>query len=110
MSKVVKLRRVLTAKQAEILIQKIATETPNKIIYSNHATARMEERGITIRDTLSVLRKGDVFKIPTVGKNEGEWKCEISRHVRGSNREIGVVTLIIKEERLFVVTVQWIDL
>ena len=43
------------------------------------------------------------------GKKSGEWKCKVIRKAERSARWIGVVTVVIRDERLFVLTVEWED-
>lgn len=80
-----------------------------RVFFGNHATERMEERGITNLDVLRVLRLGEIKGEIEPGKNEGEWKCKIVAQKRGS-RQIGVVTLTSQAQRLFIKTVEWEDL
>jgi hypothetical protein len=69
----------------------------------------MEERGITRLDAVRVLQRGSISGKVEPGKNHGEWKCKIVARLKGS-REIGVVTIVVKEKKLFVKTVEWEDL
>ena len=68
----------------------------------------MEERGIDTLDVLRVLRTGDIVGDIEAGKFEGEWKCKVVER-RKRAREIGVATIIIRQDRLFVKTVEWED-
>lgn len=77
--------------------------------FSDHAEQRMEERGITDLDAIRVLQNGFISGEIEAGKNEGEWKCKVVAPLKG-RREIGVVTLLIKNRRLRVKTVEWEDL
>ena len=77
--------------------------------FGNHSIERMEERGITRLDALRVLRGGDIRGEIEPGRSSGEWKCKVVMKIRGS-REIGVVTVVANERRLFVKTVEWEDL
>lgn len=43
------------------------------------------------------------------GQNAGEWKCKIVAKIKG-NREVGVVTIVMRVGRLFIKTVEWEDL
>ena len=42
------------------------------------------------------------------GKKPGEWKVKMVKEVRG-RREVGVVVITIRNERLFVKTAEWED-
>jgi hypothetical protein len=67
----------------------------------------MEERGITDAQVYEVLRKGNVMEPPAPAE-PGEWKCKIVKELRGG-REIGVVTIFLKNGKLFIKTVEWED-
>jgi hypothetical protein len=90
------------------VIRRLARES-GKVLFSMHAEDRMMERGITVPEVLSVLREGIIRGEVNSGKTLGEWKCKIVGTKKGS-REIGVVTLVRRQEKLFIVTVEWEDL
>lgn len=96
----------LTIREAERRIREAASKTEN-VIFSDHATERMEERGITDAQIYEVLRSGQVADPPELTKF-GEWKCKMIKQLRGG-REIGVVTIILKNGKLFLKTVEWED-
>lgn len=79
------------------------------VSWDKHTRQRMAERDISdvmIFDTLrSGFIKGDV--IP--GKNPEEWVAKLVKEQRG-RREVGVVTVVIQNARLFIVTVEWEDM
>lgn len=77
--------------------------------FGSHALDRMEERGISTLDALRVLRAGEIEDDIEPGKRAGEWKCKIIKQMKGS-REVGVVTIVMSNSRLFVKTVEWEDL
>lgn len=83
--------------------------TSDNVGWSDHALDRMDERGITDKQALEVLRKGDIKGRIVNGNKVGEWKVKIVAPVKGS-REVGVVTIVIKDRRLLVKTVEWEDL
>lgn len=89
-------------------IQQLAKQSKN-VAFSMHAEERMDERGITDLDALRVLRSGSISGPVEPGAYEGEWKCKIVAPVKG-RREVGVVTLLVKNKRLRVKTVEWEDL
>jgi hypothetical protein len=79
--------------------------------FSYHAfDERSPQRGIDIQDALAVLRHGMIKGDVTPGKREGEWKCKVVDRPHGSSRWLGVVTVVVKNERLFIITVEWEDL
>lgn len=69
----------------------------------------MDERGITDREAIEVLRRGELKGGIDPGNRRGEWKCKMTAPMKGS-RDVGVVTIVLIEDRLFVVTVEWEDL
>lgn len=77
--------------------------------FSEHALDRMEERGITTLDVVRVLRLGGIKGEVEAGRSAGEWKCKVVAKVKGS-REIGVITIVVAQQRLFIKTVEWEDL
>jgi hypothetical protein len=83
-----------------------AVKTEN-VIFGDHASERMEERGITDAQIYEVLRKGHVID-PPERTQFGEWKCKMTRQLRGG-REIGVVAIILSSAKLFLKTVEWED-
>lgn len=89
-------------------IQSLAKESKN-VGFSWHAEERMDERGITDLDALRVLRSGSISGAIEPGAYEGEWKCKVVGAIKG-RREVGVVTLLIKNRKLRVKTVEWEDL
>lgn len=95
------------AHQLLATIKKLAAKSDN-VSFSEHCYERMEERGITTLDALRVLRNGEIEGEIEPGNGSGEWKCKIVERRRGS-RDIGVATLVMKERRLFVKTVEWED-
>jgi hypothetical protein len=88
-------------------IRKLATE-PSNVLLSDHAQERMWERDILDIDVFRILRSGRLMGEIEAGKRRDEWKVKIVDMIRG-RREAGVVTVVIGETRLFVVTVEWED-
>ena len=79
------------------------------IIWGDHSMERSDDRDITIRDGLTVLRSGYLDGDIEPGDNPGEWKGKMTKAMKG-RREIGVVVIVIRNESLFVKTVEWEDL
>lgn len=95
---------------AEMLAQiKHLAKNSVNVGFSDHAEERMDERGISDLDVLRVLRGGDISGSIEPGRNEGEWKCKITAPVKG-RREVGVATLLIRNKKLRIKTVEWEDL
>ncbi len=69
----------------------------------------MEERGISDLDALRVLRRGQIEGDIEAGRSAGEWKCKVVARMT-ENRDVGVVTIVFSDRRLFIKTVEWEDL
>lgn len=80
----------------------------DRVIFGNHTQDRMEERGTTAEDVYLVLRLGEVVGRVVAGIDPGEWKCKVVAKPRGS-RQLGVITIIILDDRLFIKTTEWED-
>jgi hypothetical protein len=89
-------------------IRRLAADTKN-IVWSLHALERMTERDITDFVALDVLRTGWPKGNIVAGEHPGEWKVKMVKEVKG-RREVGVVVITIRNERLFVKTAEWEDL
>ena len=103
--KVARLR--FTAAKARQRINALA-ECSSNLIWTDHVRDQMLDRGITTTDVLRVLRTEYVDDDPTETER-GEWKCKITKNVRGS-RDVGVVTVIWQATRLILITAEWEDL
>lgn len=97
----------LSAANAERLVKRRAQVSEN-VIVGDHARKRMSERDIDIDDVLRVLRTGSVDASPT-RTDQGEWQCKMVKRIKGT-RSVGVVTIILHKEKLFLKTVEWEDL
>lgn len=80
-----------------------------RVKWTNHALERMQQRGITTRVALTVVREGVTVGAIEPGRSPGEWKAKIVRNVKG-RRDVGVVVLLVKQSHLTVKTVEWEDL
>jgi hypothetical protein len=90
------------------IIRQLATE--GAIGYSYHAFhERSKERGIDMQDALTVLKNGMIKGDIVPGNGAGEWKCKVVDKLDRSSRWIGVVTVVIRRERLLIITVEWED-
>lgn len=92
----------------ETVVHEIA-KLDRHVYLGSHTRERMEERGITRLDAIRVLQRGSIAGAIARGRNPGEWKCKVIARLKGS-REIGVVTVVVEERKLFVKTVEWEDL
>lgn len=70
---------------------------------------RMEERDISSGMVLKVLRTGEVKGDIEKGKHDGDWKLKIVARILG-NRDVGVVTAVLKAGKLIIITTEWEDL
>lgn len=89
------------------IIRRLATDS-SKVFVKNHASERMEERGITRLDAIRALKAGDIVGDIEAGANSGEWKCKVVERRKGA-RALGVVTIVVNQDRLFIKTVEWED-
>ena len=91
-------------------IQRIVRERSDaseRVVITDHAQIRMEERGFTIDDVLTILRRGGVFTPPA--KNErGDWQADVERRMPGG-REAVAITVVPHGQFLYVRTVMWRD-
>jgi hypothetical protein len=76
--------------------------------YGTHVFERKRERSIDLSDALEVLRLGGIDGPIEAGANAGEWKCKMVAKM-DNGRRLGVVTIVIKSEHLFLMTVEWED-
>jgi hypothetical protein len=97
----------LTAKRAEQMIRKAASDSAN-VILGYHTEDRQSERDIFDEDVFRILRTGMVLEDP-VKTPKGEWKCKVVKKLRG-NRDAGAVTIFLSSGKLFVKTIEWEDL
>lgn len=79
----------------------LSKNTENIRFDSPHTQERLEQRGISIRQALEVLRKGECVSGPTLDQH-GAWRIKLSRMVAG--RRVQVV-IAVKETHLDVITV-----
>jgi hypothetical protein len=96
----------LTAGVAEERIRTLAAETFN-IALTRHAKEQMALREIVIEDVYRILLHGSVEK-PPVKTRESEWKCNVEKKIKGQRVAV-VVTAIMRDEYLEVITVMWKD-
>jgi hypothetical protein len=97
----------LTAPVAKRRVQELAQDSGN-LVWTDHLKERMEERGIDTDAVLRILRGGDVEEEPVPGKKPGDWKIKIVR-MMGTGRVAGVVTILVENCRLVLMTAEWED-
>jgi hypothetical protein len=89
------------------LIRKLARA--RRIGYLDHSEERMGERGFDIFDVRHTLERGQIDGRIEAGKKEGEWKVKLVETPDGTSRKMGVVTIVVKDQRLLIKTVEWED-
>lgn len=105
-SKVIDLPSARIAAPMMRRIRALAAETKN-VFLSDHALERMWERGIDDLEVFQVLRLGEIRGAPWK-EETGESACKVVFRPEGS-RTIGVITILMVDEELFVKTVEWED-
>lgn len=96
----------LTPAAAEQRIHRRSVDTSN-VALTKHAKERMLERDIFSPDLYEILRTGHVEGSP-IKTPEGEWKCKITRQLKG-RRVAGAVVVLTNKEKIVVITVEWED-
>ncbi len=86
-------------------VQELAADSDN-VLFKLHAEDRSEERDIFDDMIFEVLRTGQIRGDIEPGKYAGEWKCKMVKRMKGA-REVGVVTIVVKNARLIIKTVEW---
>ena len=99
--------KLFGTKQAEAQIHALAMDS-SKVIITFHAAQRMEERGFTTADLVRVLTTGIIMEAPRQ-TGEDDWTCKIIRRLQGS-RDAGVITIIVKRQKLIIKTMEWEDI
>jgi hypothetical protein len=85
--------------------------------WGTHVFERSAQRNIDIHDATEVLRLGEieVLRLGEIegpiepGVNPGEWKCKVTAKPDKSSRRLGVAVVVVRDERLFLLTVEWED-
>jgi hypothetical protein len=53
--------------------------------------------------------RGDIDGNVVPGRKSGEWKCLVVGKLDWTPREAGVATVVVRKDRLIIVTVEWMD-
>ena len=104
-SKVVKFR--LSAAKGQQRVRELAADSKN-LVWTDHIQQRMAERGIDADGVLRILRSGDVEEETLEAEKAGDWKIKLVRLMK-SGRVAGVVTVLVANSRLVLVTTEWED-
>jgi hypothetical protein len=101
----------LRSDEAEAIIREWARDTA-RIILTDHAFERVDERDANQLDVLTVyraLQSGAVFGDPVMNEH-GHWQATMAKRMPGG-RDACVVTVIVRDDRTLIVrTVMWRDL
>jgi hypothetical protein len=88
-------------------IRELVVVTGN-LVWTDHIAERMEQRGFDSEGVLRILQEGDINEEPEPAKR-GDWKVKVVRRMV-NGREAGVVTVINRNTRLILLTIEWEDL
>jgi hypothetical protein len=80
-----------------------------RIGFLDHSEKRLAQRGFDVFDVYCTLENGHFADDIEAGANEGEWKVKIVDTPEGTSRKMGVVTIVVKDKRLLIKTVEWED-
>jgi hypothetical protein len=80
------------------------------IRFSFHAEEeRMEEREFDTDDVIETLSQGHLKGPITPGRFDVEWKGKLVYQPFGTRRWMGVVTVVVRQKYLHVLTTEWED-
>ena len=80
-------------------IKRIASEESHNLDFLDHAVIRMNEREVTTRQVINVLKNGEqIGDISWCTEKEKGWRCRLSRVTAGS--KITVVAKVIQRENI----------
>jgi hypothetical protein len=77
--------------------------------WGTHVFDRSGRRDIGISDAIDVLRLGEIEGPIEPGINPEEWKCKVTARTGRSSRRLGVAVVVIRDNHLFLITVEWED-
>ncbi len=92
---------------AQQRVRELARSSGN-LVWTDHIKERMSERGIDSDAVLRILRSGDVEDEPQEARKAGDWKIKLVR-VMNTGRAAGVVTVLVENSRLVLITAEWED-
>jgi hypothetical protein len=94
------------ADHCEKVVRRIAQDADN-IKFGLHAFDRSLERDISTLDAIDVLRTGHLSPEIKPGKGPNEWVCKVVKAIHPHRPDVGVVTVVMQESKLLVITVEW---
>ncbi len=78
-------------------IRRIAAKETESLIISNHARDRQQQREITDRQILNVLKNGELAGVVEWDtKEERGWKCKLSRITAGD--QVSIIAKLVKRD------------
>jgi hypothetical protein len=77
--------------------------------WGKHVRERIGQRDIDINDAVEVLCLGEIEGPVELGSGPGEWKCKVTAKADTSSRRLGVAVVVIRDNHLFLMTVEWED-
>ncbi len=80
-----------------------------EIGFLDHSDERMAQRGFDTFDVFEAFDKGYIDGPIVAGKRVGEWKVKVVNVPDGTTRKMGVVTIVVRQERLLIKTTEWED-
>lgn len=90
------------------IARRLASE--GKVEFAYHADEeRMPERDFDTQDVFETIRIGEVHGPVLPGRYPGEWVIKICAQPFGAKRWMGVVTVVIKNEKILIATTEWED-
>jgi Domain of unknown function (DUF4258) len=90
------------------VIRRLAQQ--GNLSFTSHALdERMEERDFDADDVLKILAQGEIDGPIEPGRKKDEWRCRVVGNLPWTSRAAGVVAVVVRDERLIIVTVKWID-
>ncbi|MEO1659345.1 MAG: DUF4258 domain-containing protein [Pseudomonadota bacterium] len=95
--------------QLQARIRELAADSYNVLIPTDHSLERQDERDITDEMIYDTLRTGYIDNDIRPGENAGEWVCKMTKRIK-HKREVGVVTVLIENQNILIVTVEWEDM
>lgn len=88
-------------------IQELALQDNGSCIeILEHAIMRIDERGISIRQVMNVLKFGNLESTTWCNESENGWKCKISRITAGAKVTV-VAKLVERDDEICLIVTAW---
>ena len=69
----------------------------------------MPERGFDVDDVEYILTRGMIEGEIRPGKRAGDWECLVVSKLELGGRDAGVITIVVRGDKLIIKTVEWMD-